>query len=306
MKRTQQIIAVILLAVGGAFLAVYASDARTQTALVRWWYGDSAVEQPSIADSLHGMAERFQGSLPHVADTQTKTMTPEPLRSHDATADGTLSGAGIVQETNRHRSEAGLPPLATDSRLAQAALAKVEDMFARQYFEHVAPDGTDVAALASAAGYDYIVVGENLALGGYDSDADLVQAWMDSPGHRANILHKRFTEIGVAAKRGMFEGQEVWLAVQEFGKPRSDCPSPSAALNAQITANNEQLDAWQAELEEQKRDIEQTSTVSPAYNRKVREHNRLVARYNELLEETKRIVSEYNAQVQAFNACAEG
>lgn len=309
MRRILQTISIMLLIAGGALLAVYTSDAGTQAKLVHWWQAGRAAEQAGeeqVADSLRSAGERLQAALPQVADRAAEAIAPVPLRSEDPATAGVLTAAGVIAETNRQRAQEQLVPLRSNAALASAAMAKVEDMFAQQYFEHVAPDGTDVADLIKATGYAYIVVGENLALGGYENDADLVQAWMDSPGHRANIMHDRFTEIGVAAKKGMFEGREVWLAVQEFGKPRSDCPAPDETLNASIEANNKQLDAWQTALAVQKAEVEETSTASPSYNREVREYNALVERYNGLLEETKGIVSEYNAQVQAFNACAAG
>ena len=55
---------------------------------------------------------------------------------------------------------------------------------------------------------------------------------MNSPGHRANILNGKFTQIGVAVGRGTFEDHEVWIGVQVFARPLSDCPQPNAALKA--------------------------------------------------------------------------
>ena len=61
---------------------------------------------------------------------------------------------------------------------------------------------------------------------------------MASPGHRANILNSRFIDIGVAVKEGEYQGKETWLAVQEFGEPLSDCPSPSTDLRFQLKPLN--------------------------------------------------------------------
>lgn len=311
MKLFLKIFAALLLAAGGALGAVYLSDLDTQEQLSRLLQGErtapSLSEAPApqgLANALRDMAGRVESRLPQAADAVREVVTPAPLRSDPAGQGAELSVTGVIGDTNRRRAEAGLAPLTANERLSEAARAKVADMFRNQYFEHVAPDGTDVEQLVTAAGYAYIAVGENLALGNYENDVALVQAWMDSPGHRANILNGRFTEIGVAVGKGMFDGQEVWLAVQEFGKPRSDCPEPDAALNQELTANNAQLDSWQAELERQKADIEATSKLSASYNGKVRRYNELVERYNALLEATKALVAEYNAQVQAFNACA--
>lgn len=100
-----------------------------------------------------------------------------------------LSNSGILAETNSERARLGLSPLRISSNLNAAATLKVIDMFARQYFEHTSPTGVTISDLSESVGYDYILVGENLALGNFSSDAALVAAWMGSPGHRANIQY---------------------------------------------------------------------------------------------------------------------
>jgi uncharacterized protein YkwD len=92
-------------------------------------------------------------------------------------------------------------------------------MFENQYFAHESPTGEKVSDLAKKFGYDFLLIGENLAMGNFSSDEDLVLAWMESPGHRENILNEKYQEIGVAVKKGIFEGKEVWIAVQHFGLP---------------------------------------------------------------------------------------
>ena len=67
-------------------------------------------------------------------------------------------------------------------------------------------------------------------MGNFKNDQDLVSAWLNSPGHRANILNTRFTEIGTAVLKGFYEGREVWMAVQEFGLPLSSCPNPDSKV----------------------------------------------------------------------------
>jgi uncharacterized protein YkwD len=234
--------------------------------------------------------------------------TPGPLRKEVDDEGAQLSVKGAIAETNRHRREAGLPELEENALLNIAAQKKVDDMFARQYFEHDAPTGEGAGDLVSGAGYEFIVVGENLALGNYKNDAVLVQAWMDSPGHRENILKSSYTEIGIAVARGTFEGRSTWLAVQHFAKPISACPDINEGLKAQIDSNNEKLDNLKLELESRKSELENKPTTreeSEEYNRKVDEYNALVNEYNTLLENTKSLVASYNSQVQSFNECAK-
>ncbi len=102
---------------------------------------------------------------------------------------------------NSERAAYGLQPLRLNSRLALAADDRVEDMFAKEYFNHVSPDGLQPWTWVHRRGYNYRLIGENLAVG-YPSAAAVVDGWMHSPGHRANILGRGFNEVGVALGAG--------------------------------------------------------------------------------------------------------
>ena len=80
-------------------------------------------------------------------------------------------------------------------------------------FEHTSPSGVDPGKLVQSYGYDYIVAGENLILGNFSSEKEVVQDWMNSPGHRANILNGSYKRTGVAAYRTE-DGTIYWC--QEF------------------------------------------------------------------------------------------
>ena len=217
----------------------------------------------------------------------------------------TLTRAGILVRTNAERAEnGGLPPLAGDTVLDAIAIGRLEDMFAKQYFAHVAPDGGKAETVAKVVGYEFLALGENLALGNYEGDAGVVTAWMESPGHRANILNDGYTELGIAARKGMFEGHNTWIAVQIFARPASDCPAPDKTLKAEIDGEKDALAQMEAELNAKKSEMEAMHPKrGPAYNQKVDEYNALVEQYNALVTEIKSEVAEYNAEVGAFNAC---
>jgi hypothetical protein len=123
----------------------------------------------------------------------------------------------IVTGTNAYRQQNGLTTLRLDPELCQAAQQKAEDMFADDYWAHVAPDGTTPWSFITSAGYDYIYAGENLAKDFQKSDA-VVLAWMESPTHRQNILNDKFRDIGVAVVNGELDGYETTLVVQMFGQ----------------------------------------------------------------------------------------
>lgn len=218
-----------------------------------------------------------------------------------------LTSAGIISDTNTQRmANGGLPPLSRNVTLDAVATARMADMFQKQYFEHVAPDGGSVETVAETFNYEHLTLGENIALGGFSSDADVVTAWMESPGHRANILSTRFTQIGAAASQGMFEGEKVWIAVQIFGKPTTACPSVSESLKAAIDIGKAQLSQMETQLEAWNEEIDAMEPkYGSAYNQEVNGYNALVQQYNTLLEQTRAQTNQYNSQIAAFNACAQ-
>ena len=237
--------------------------------------------------------------------TQAKGNTPGGLTvfKNLVSRESILTATGIIGSTNVERAKEGLAPLQENVALRVAASAKVDDMFARQYFAHESPTGAGPSDLADRAGYAYITVGENLALGNFENDQVVVTAWMNSPGHRANIMKQGFQEIGVSAKKGMYEGREVWIAVQEFGTPRSSCPSINENLGSLIDVSNRQLETAERDLLVRKQEIEALSPRDPTYEQKVNEYNAVVADYNALIKKTRELIEKYNAEVRAFNAC---
>ena len=123
--------------------------------------------------------------------------------------------ADVVTLTNQHRGRHGLTPLVLEQRLAAAAQAHTDHMVAGDFFAHESPDGRTVADRVTAAGYRYSVVAENIAAGQRTPD-EVVEGWMHSPGHRANILNPAVRQIGVGLNHRGRLGT-VWTQV--FGSP---------------------------------------------------------------------------------------
>jgi len=264
------------------------------------YYGRYRPQIKSITESI-----RSGTALENI---KTEIFTPGGLRAKIEAANSVLTTQGVIDNTNQQRSDFGKGTLKVNAKLTAAALAKVKDMFAGQYFEHVSPTGRGPADLARDAGYVYISVGENLALGNYKDDAALVEAWMNSPGHRANILNAGFTEIGVAVLKGKFEGKTTWLAVQEFGRPASDCPVVDEFLKDQIDAGKVSIDVLENQVKETKAQLDswpepQSKEEVAAYNAKVAEYNSLVKVFNNRIDTQKEAVARYNNQVKVFNEC---
>ncbi|CAM5285500.1 CAP domain-containing protein [Streptomyces abikoensis] len=113
--------------------------------------------------------------------------------------------AEVIALTNAERAAAGLRPLAADHRLAAAAQAHSDDMVARDFYAHTSPEGGEPWDRARAAGAPHPGIGENIACG-QRSAAEVVRDWMNSPGHRANILKPDFAHIGVGYATGSRAG----------------------------------------------------------------------------------------------------
>jgi uncharacterized protein YkwD len=220
---------------------------------------------------------------------------------------GELTKDGVIASTNKNRKEvAGLPALVENSKLNKSAEAKVKDMFAKQYFEHVSPSGVGVSDLAEQQGYEFIIIGENLALGNFKNDDAVLTAWMNSPGHRANILNNKYTQIGVAVGKGTFEGKEVWLAVQHFGLPKSACPSINEVLKTKIELSQKRIISMQEDLAIQKKNIDSGGVHDgKTQQEQIEAYNAEVGVYNNLVAQIKASIEQYNAGVRAFNACVE-
>jgi uncharacterized protein YkwD len=154
----------------------------------------------------------------------TKTATTEP-RPSDPTTQPPVGGGGtnaqereVLDYTNAIREQQGCGPLRLDNALVEAAGKHASDMVRRHYMDHTNPDGQDPGDRMAAAGYRGSGWGENIAAG-YDSAQKVVAAWMQSDGHRKNILNCGFTSIGIGYDPGQVRsdiGPGSW--VQDFGR----------------------------------------------------------------------------------------
>src|SRR3989344_6230152 len=123
-----------------------------------------------------------------------------------------LSSEEIINLVNQDRIEYGLPELMANPVLNLAALAKAQDMFDKNYFAHVSPEGTAPWYWFKSLGYNYTYAGENLAEGFRDA-FELEESWMKSPSHRANILSPFYSDMGLA----VVHRNNTNVVVQLFG-----------------------------------------------------------------------------------------
>lgn len=215
-----------------------------------------------------------------------------------------LSHANIIDATNTERVRAGLQPLKTNAKLAASAKLKTEDMAMNQYFEHTSPSGKTVSDLGDQVGYDYVVMGENLALGDFLSAEEVVDAWMKSPGHRANILNTSYQEIGIYALQGTYQGRSVWYVVQHFGTARGVCPALDASLKSNISTLNVKIKAGETQIAILRKQIEDPNLAQDKnYGALIAQFNALVKVYNADVQASQTAIASYNKQVVAFNNC---
>ena len=130
----------------------------------------------------------------------------------------TITSAGLLSQTNEARQADGEVPLQLDDRLTKAAYLKAQDMFAKQYWAHDAPDGTQPWKWLGDVNYQYDEAGENLAKG-FVTDTATVAAWLKSPEHRANVLKPTYSQVGFASVNGDLNGKPTQLVVALYGKP---------------------------------------------------------------------------------------
>ncbi|MGW3666508.1 sigma-70 family RNA polymerase sigma factor [Streptomyces sp. NPDC005141] len=176
----------------------------------------SASPSPSESASKPPKAKASKTPRPAKSSASAATSSAPPTRrvsgAPQAQSAPTGTVAQVVALVNKERAAAGCGPLTEDAELEDAALAHSEDMAARDFFDHSNPDGADPGDRITAAGYRWSTYGENIAMGQQTPQA-VMESWMNSPGHRANILNCSFKNIGVGVHKG--SGGPWWT--QDFG-----------------------------------------------------------------------------------------
>ncbi|ATW51428.1 CAP domain-containing protein [Streptomyces peucetius] len=194
----------------------------------------SASPSPSVTASAEPKRKPSPTAAPK---TRTRTTTQAPNSSgigggtggsgsgSGSGGSGTSGGSGgsdssgpeaqVLTLVNKERASAGCSPVTANAELTRAA-DDYSDVMARSgVMSHTGPDGSTMTTRVEAAGYEWSTLGENIARGQADA-ASVMQSWMNSPGHRANILNCSFKELGVGVHFG--DGGPWWT--QNFGAGR--------------------------------------------------------------------------------------
>ncbi|MEV8633430.1 CAP domain-containing protein [Streptosporangium sp. NPDC051023] len=153
---------------------------------------------------------------PTPSPTATSTTTPTPTNTAPAPAppQGSSAQDEVVRLTNVERQAGGCAPLKNDPQLRSAAQGHSDDMAAKNYFSHTSQDGRTMTDRIKASGFSPMTAwAENIAWG-QRTPADVVKAWMNSEGHRRNIMNCAYTHIGV----GMATSSRGPYWTQDFAK----------------------------------------------------------------------------------------
>jgi uncharacterized protein YkwD len=156
---------------------------------------------------------------------------PTTVLAWDSGAYSSSSERELIALTNRSRASAGLRSLKVDSTLTSVARWRSNDMIDRDYFSHDIPGYGDVFKKLDAKGYCYALAGENIGWNTYpdgDATAAIHEMFMDSSGHRRNILNRRWEVIGVGAYKGS-DGKKMWtvLFADKCGSTAKVTPKPT-------------------------------------------------------------------------------
>jgi len=117
--------------------------------------------------------------------------------------------AEVLRLVNIDREKVGLNGLTMNSTLNNAAMKRAEEL--QQSFSHARPDGSNCSTVLSQFNITYFAAGENIAMN-YPSPEAVVDGWMNSPGHKANILNERFTQLGVGVSKND-ENTYQWVQI---------------------------------------------------------------------------------------------
>jgi uncharacterized protein YkwD len=181
----------------------------------------TAAPQDSLPASTPGKSPGT-AALGAASPTAASPAAAAPATSRPATTKTSPAGTGVAAYeaqvltlVNQERAKAGCGALTNNSKLASAARAHSADMVAKGYFDHTTPSGVTAAQRITNVGYRWSSMGENIAAG-QRTPADVMRAWMNSAGHRANILNCGFRNIGVGLA---YDSKHTPYWTQDFATP---------------------------------------------------------------------------------------
>ena len=152
----------------------------------------------------------------------------------------------VITAINKERVKNALPPLIQNKKLSLSAQSKTDDMAnpEQSYFSHISPSNKRWSDFIKETNYDYAIAGENLA-NGFESIVDMIDAWMNSPTHRENILNSEVVETGIGITLGKLDDTPTIFVSQHFGKPADSMNFNSNIYIEEKEPNNQLVDQLQ-------------------------------------------------------------
>jgi uncharacterized YkwD family protein len=152
-------------------------------------------------DTLWGISQKFGIDLPQLMNENPQIQDPSSLKSGDTVnvphmEDISSEENKVLELVNRERAKQGLQMLAGNSELTRVARKKCQDMINKNYFAHESPTYGSPFQMMEAEGIRFSAAGENIAKGQRSAE-EVMSAWMNSPGHRSNIMSPAYTQLGV-------------------------------------------------------------------------------------------------------------
>ncbi len=174
-------------------------------------FGSTAISSGLTKAALSPNTTPIQDSNIKPSMKNTPAVTPQLLAQSDIQAQ-------LLQLLNAERQKIGAPPLRISSQLAQAAQRHADDMAKNNFLSHEGSDGSTMESRIQETGYAFSAIAENVA-GGQPTPESVIQTWLNSSGHRRNMLNPEYTEIGIGyATNSSSQYTHYWTQV--FGTPR--------------------------------------------------------------------------------------
>jgi uncharacterized protein YkwD len=206
-----------------AQLALINHNGKTLRRSVRQQKNNESIVQTLEPGTYYVRVYRQQGKTQYELTIDRRSAAPNPATLQPNRLSSNPLVDRVLTLVNQHRNQAKLKPLKLNPHLNASAQSHSQNMALNDFFGHEGLNGSTPDERILAAGYDYAVVGENIAAG-FSTPEAAVQAWMNSPSHRKNILHPMMEEIGVGFyllenDTGSVNYRYYWT--QDFGKPMS-------------------------------------------------------------------------------------
>jgi uncharacterized protein YkwD len=293
------------------------------------WSAIGRYDTKNVADSRKLPRESNGQDIP-AYDSSSRQQTLSRSDAKQFNPQEPLTKDAIIKLGNDTRASHGFVPFVESQLLNRIAEERLRDMFQKQYIGHVSPTGEQASDCAQRVGYHYKMLAENIASGIFLNNQKIIDGWMQSPGHRQNILSPDTKEIGVAIDRGQYQGTNTWIAVQIFGlqsppvSPRKHCTPPPQDLYAEIESKKAEMIGLDNRLARFKQELDLEINAieadrgyvgnngQAAYNLNIRisSYNEKSAWYNNSLADLmarrailKAMAEDYNRRVQVYHDC---